>query len=151
MKRVLLFLFSLTGILHAQPASKPWKLNLRLLSGDLAVCRLGPKSPIPAWALAGAGFASVTRTADELSVVCAKTLAPADTKCERDWRLFKIEGPFDFALTGILVSVAKPLNEAGVSILTISTYDTDYVMVKAKNADKAVSTLRSAGHTVAVD
>jgi hypothetical protein len=97
------------------------------------------------------GFLSVTRTADELSIVCAEGLAPKDAKCERNWRVFKIEGPFDFTLTGILVSVAKPLNEAGISILATSTYDTDYVMVKSKDSDKATAALKSAGHFVRVD
>jgi len=135
-------------VLRHQPAVKAWKLNLRLLGGIFAVCRLSPGSDIPAWATRAGGFFSVTRTPEELSIVCAEGRAPVDTKCENGWRLFKIEGPFDFALTGILVSVAKPLNDAGVSILALSTCDTDYVMVKAKDADTAVKALTSAGHTV---
>jgi hypothetical protein len=151
MMRALLFLPLFAGILEAQQPSKTWKLNIRLLQGELAVCRLSPQSPIPEWAIGEKGFVSITRTADELSIVCAEDLAPKDAKCERNWRVFKMEGPFDFALTGILVSVARPLNEAGISILSISTYDTDYVMVKSKDKDKAVAILRSAGHSVTVD
>ena len=138
-------------ILQARQAAENWRLNLRLLPGEFAVCRLSPDTPIPAWALVAKGFVSITRTADELSIVCAEELTPEDAKCERNWRVFKMEGPFDFALTGILVSVAKPLNEAGISILAISTFDTDYVMVKSKDADKAVATLKSAGHSVIVE
>jgi hypothetical protein len=101
--------------------------------------------------MAGTGFVSITRTADELSIVCPEEFVPADAKCVRNWKAFKVAGPFDFALTGILVSVARPLNEAGISILAISTYDTDYVMVRSKDAEKAVATLKSAGHSVHVD
>lgn len=135
-------------VLRPRTPAKTWRLNLRLMNGRFSVCRLSPGENIPAWAMRGSGFASITRTAEELSIVCAEGQAPESTKCESGWRLFKIEGPFDFALTGILVSVAKPLNDAGVSILALSTYDTDYVMVKAKDADTAVKTLTSAGHTV---
>ena len=151
MTSALLFLALFAAVPQAQQASKPWKLNLSLLKGELAACRLSPGSPIPEWAMGGRGFLSVTRTADELSIVCAEGLAPKDAKCERNWRVFKIEGPFDFTLTGILVSVARPLNEAGISILTISTYDTDYVMVKSKDTDKAVAALKSAGHSIRVE
>jgi hypothetical protein len=151
MTSTLLFLSLFAGILQSQQTSKMWKLNLRLLKGELAVCRLSPESPIPQWAMGEKGFLSVTRTTEELSIVCAEASAPKDVKCERNWRVFKMEGPFDFALTGILVSVAKPLNEVGISILAISTYDTDYVMVKSKDIDKAVATLKSAGHSVRVE
>ena len=101
--RALFYLALFAGVLQAEQTSKTWKLNLRLLRGELAVCRLSPQSPIPAWAREETGFVSITRTADELSIVCADGSAPNDAKCERKWRVFKIEGPFDFALTGILV------------------------------------------------
>jgi len=114
----------------------------------VAVCRLAPGSEIPEWAFSGGGFASVTRTADELSLVCAESAVPDGIQCERGWRIFTIEGPLDFALTGILVSVAQPLAEAGVSIFAISTYDTDYVMVKEQDLEKAVRALEAAGHWV---
>jgi uncharacterized protein len=125
-----------------------WRLDLRLMNGRYSVCRLGPAGTIPEWATRASGFTSITRTAEELSIVCAESHVPEGTKCENGWRVFKIEGPFDFALTGILVSVAKPLNEAGLSILALSTYDTDYVMVKAKDAETAVKILTAAGHSV---
>jgi hypothetical protein len=112
------------------------------------VCRLARNAEIPQWALSGGGFASVTRTADELSLVCAESLVPQGIQCEPGWRIFKIEGPLDFALIGILASVAQPLAEAGVSIFTISTYDTDYVMVKQQDLEKAVRALAAAEHRV---
>ncbi|MGC9972300.1 MAG: ACT domain-containing protein [Bryobacteraceae bacterium] len=125
-------------------------LKLRLLRGRFAVCRLDPGEEVPAWALSGGAFCSITRTADELSVVCDEGAVPADTKCETGWRVFQIAGPLDFALTGILVAVAKPLADAGVSIFAVSTYDTDYVMVKEANVEKAARALAAAGVLVAL-
>jgi hypothetical protein len=112
------------------------------------VCRLGPDAEIPQWALRGGGFVSVTRTADELSLVCAENVVPQDIRCEPGWRIFEIDGPLDFAEIGILASVVQPLAEAAVSIFTISTYDTDYVMVKEQDVEKAVRALAAAGHRV---
>ena len=90
----------------------------------------------------------MTRTGDELSLVCAERNVPQGIPCEPGWRIFKIDGPLDFALTGILASVAQPLAEAGVSTFTISTYDTDYVMVKEQDVEKAVRALAAVGHGV---
>jgi hypothetical protein len=134
------------AIMSAQTPSK--SLTLRLLKGRLAVCRMDPGEKIPGWAVNGGEFTSITRTAGELSVVCSEGAAPKGTKCENGWRILMIEGPLDLALTGILVSVAKPLADAGISIFAISTYDTDYVMVGEQNVEKAVRALSAAGHQV---
>lgn len=123
------------------------QINLRLLEGRYAVCRLEPREDVSAWACGGE-FCSITRTAAELSVVCAAGAAPAGAKCERGWRVFEVEGPLHFALTGILAAIAQPLARAGVSIFAVSTYDTDYVMVKEENLEKAVRALGAAGHGV---
>ena len=112
------------------------------------MCRLAPDDEIPQWALSGGGFVSVTRTSDELSLVCAENAVPRGISREPGWRIFKVEGPFDFTLTGVLASVAQPLAEAALSIFTISTYDTDYVMVKEQDVEKAVQALAAAGHSV---
>ena len=122
------------------------QLNLILLKGRFAICRLLPDETAPEWASSGGGFYSVTRTGAELSIVCAENAVPPGVKCERAWRIFEIEGPFDFAATGILVSAARPLAEAGVPIFAISTFDTDYVLVK--QVENAVRALESAGHRV---
>lgn len=121
------------------------KLDLRVLPEALAVCRLPAGAPVPAWALAGGWFA-VTRTADELSVVCAEALAPADVQAERGWRLLQVQGPLDFGLTGVLAALAVPLGQAGVSLFAVSTYDTDYVLVKADRLAAALTALTAAGH-----
>ncbi len=87
------------------------------------------------------GFFSVTRTADELSIVCREELLPKDCAQEKGFRLFKVEGPLDFSLTGILATLLNPLAAAGVAVFTISTYDTDYLMVKAGKLEEAISAL----------
>lgn len=134
-----------------QPPEQKHKMTLQLLETPLSICRLGPNMAIPDWAAGNGEFLSITRTADELSIICSDTAAPREAKCERGWRALKIAGPLDFSLTGVLTSVAAPLAEAGVSIFAVSTYDTDYVLVKEQNLDKAIRTLSKAGHTVKSD
>jgi len=80
--------------------------------------------------------------------VCAEGLAPEGTKCESGWRIFQVAGPLEFSLTGILAAIAAPLANAGVSIFAISTFDTDYVLVKEENLARAVEALRGAGQHV---
>ncbi len=122
-------------------------LTLSLLEGRFAVCRLAPGEEVPAWAGGGA-FTSVTRTRDELSVVCAEGAVPEGIRSEGGWRVFQVEGPLDFALTGVLASVAAPLAGAGVSIFAVSTFNTDYVMVREENVERAIAALGAAGHRV---
>lgn len=122
-------------------------LTLTLLGDNYSVCRLGPEAEIPPWALAG-DFFSLTRTKDELSLVCSQELVPPGVQCEKGWRCIMVKGPLDFSLTGILASLAAPLAEAGISIFAISTFDTDYLLVKAENLERAVLKLKEAGHVI---
>lgn len=122
------------------------RLDLILIQGRFAVCRLPPNAELPSWA--AGEFSSLTRTSDELSVVCAEDAVPKDIRCEAGWRILKVAGPLDFGLTGILLSIAGPLAEAGISIFALATYDTDYVMVKEQNLDRAIRALETAGHRV---
>jgi hypothetical protein len=123
------------------------RLNLTVLPYQLGICRLEPSQILPAWALQSP-FSSISRTADELSIICEAQLIPGDIKSETGWRVIKLEGPFDFALIGIMLSVTTPLAEAGVSILAFSTFDTDYVLVKEANIAIAINALIGAGHVV---
>ncbi len=103
-------------------------LRLSVLEGRLAVCRLDPPAEIPAWAT-GAPFFSVTRTPDELSIVCPEEHVPPGITCERGWCALRFDGPFEFGLVGVLASVAVPLAQSEVSILAIATCDTDKTKV----------------------
>lgn len=122
-------------------------LTLQLIPGEFAICRLAPTEPVPAWA-DSATFSSVTRNADELSILCPAAPVPATVKHERGWRLLKLAGPFDFAAVGILASVLTPLAGVRISSLAVATFDTDYILVKADTLDATLRTLESAGHIV---
>jgi uncharacterized protein len=117
------------------------KLVLTLLPHLYGVYRLDSGSAIDFPEDPEGGFLSVTRTAEELSVVCRAELVPQDCAQEKGFRLFKVEGPLDFSLTGILATLLNPLAAAGIAVFTISTYDTDYLMVKAGKLDEAISVL----------
>jgi hypothetical protein len=123
------------------------ELRLSLLIGHMSVCRLNPAAEIQDWAMAS-GFLSITRTEDELSVVCPEEAVPEDARSEGGWRVLQLEGPFEFSEVGVLASVVGPLAEADVSVFAVSTYDTDYVLVKAKQLEAAVSALRARGHEI---
>jgi hypothetical protein len=112
-----------------------------------AVCRLRADENIPGWALSGS-FCSLTRTLDELSVVCSQEVVPEGVKAVRGWKSLKVEGKLDFNLVGILSSLTSSLAEVGISIFTISTYDTDYLFVKERDLDRGVAALRKAGHHI---
>lgn len=111
-------------------------LTLSVLPGTFMICRLEPEAVNPAWAGAGP-FISITRTEDELSIVCAETSVPEGVKSDRGWRCFKVEGPLDLSLTGVLASLTRPLAEARINIFAISTYDTDYLLVKEEKLARA--------------
>jgi uncharacterized protein len=124
-------------------------LTLEILPGNYAIHRLAPDSSIPAWALTATGFSNITRTSDELSIVCqTHDLELNGVKQDTGWACLKLIGPFAFDLTGILSSVLNPLRDAEIGIFAISTFDTDYVLVKLEHLGRAVTTLENAGHTV---
>ncbi len=116
-----------------------------LEDGPYAIVRLAPGASVPEWATNG-GFTSVSRTCDELSVVCPARNLPADVTSPHRWVCLKLEGPFPFSLTGVLLSFIEPLSNNGVPIFAISTYDTDYVLVQEECAGRALDILRRAGH-----
>lgn len=102
-------------------------------------------SRLPNWV--GGEFWSITRTSDELSIVCPQECVPSGVLYEGDWRVLKVLGPLSFALTGILASISGALAEAGISIFALSTYDTDYILVKASQLEGAIEALRGQGVT----
>lgn len=122
-------------------------LTMKLLKEEYGVCRLDKTELIPEWAQ-DKGFFSITRTSDELSIVCSQDNIPNHIKCERDWKILKIEGVLDFSLIGILASISTILAQQGISIFTISTYDTDYILVKNKDIDNAIESLIKEGYEV---
>ena len=121
-------------------------LDLSVLEGTLAICRLPANVPPPNWALAGNGFLGFVRTEEELSVVAPSKAVPERAVRDDGWRAIRVGGPLDLALTGVLASLAGPLAEADIPIFAISTHDTDYVLVKEERLEDAKAALAAAGH-----
>jgi len=117
------------------------KLTLSVLPEKLGICHLSQKSAIPSWAEEGISFSSIARTEKELSIVCSQEKIPGGVLFEKDWRALRVEGPLGFTSTGVVSSLSVPLAKAKISIMYISTYETDYVLVEDKNLDKAVKIL----------
>jgi len=125
-------------------------IPLIILTHSFAICRLAPDLPFPEWA-SSSQIISFTRTADELSAVCEERFVPPDVKTESGWRVIKVQGPLDFSMTGVIAAISLPLAKAGVSIFVISTYDTDYILVKEIVLDLAIEILISEGFLVLND
>jgi uncharacterized protein len=123
------------------------RLTLTPIAGSFAVCRLESGSPIPRWATDGA-FVNITRTPCELSIVCEESAVPFGVKHEPGWICFQLRGPFAFAEVGVLAALVGPLAAAGISVFAVSTFDTDYLMVKAESEAAARAALTAAGHII---
>lgn len=123
-------------------------LRLSLLPQDYVIARLPADAPVPAGVLEAKGFVSVSRTADELSIVCPQAVAPQAPKLDGGWRTLKLHGPFAFDEVGILAALLAPLAEARIGIFAVSTFDTDYLLVKATELSRVLATLRAAGHVL---
>jgi hypothetical protein len=139
------------------------RLKMTTLDGVYAVCRpdaraSGAGSGAPGSSVRGAGmvgsgvpdwvrgeFWSISRTPDELSIVCPQECVPGGVQHEGGWKVLKVLGPLSFALTGIMASISSILDEAGISIFAVSTYDTDYILVKADQLEGAIEALRCRG------
>lgn len=122
------------------------ELRLSILPSELAVCREAPDAPFPSWA--EGSLVSITRTAEELSTVCEACCVPAGVQAEGGWRAIKVAGPIPFEVTGVAAAVVGPLADAKISVFPIATFDTDYILVRSRDLDRAVEVLRHAGHRV---
>ncbi|HEY2675261.1 MAG TPA: ACT domain-containing protein [Rugosimonospora sp.] len=124
-------------------------LDLQVLPGDYAICRLPAGTALPSGLDPEAGVVSVTWTPDEVSVICPRAQAPDEATVETPWRCLRVAGLVDLTLTGVLASLTGPLAEARVNVFAFSTYDTDYLLVPAVRLAEAVAALGTAGHRVA--
>jgi hypothetical protein len=123
------------------------RFELTLLPESFAISRLAADAPIPNWATQGRFF-SVTRTGDELSVVCELALVPVGVQSQSGWRVFKVHGPFVLSEIGVLSALAEPLAKARISLFAVSTFDTDYLLVASATLPAAIAALEQAGHTI---
>ena len=120
-------------------------ITLKLLEKTYSICKLSPNKEIPN---IPSDFLSITRTKDELSIVLEAGLEPIDSKVEKSWKVIQVIGPLDFSLTGVLSSIANPLSEANISIFVISTFDTDFILIKKEKINEAIDVLRNSGFSV---
>ena len=125
----------------------PAQVRLKRLAGTYAVSRLEPMSPIPGWA-DGKGFVSISRSDDELSIVCGAERVPSGVRQDAGWACYKFIGPFAFDETGIVSSVIGPLSDAGIGIFVISTFDGDHMLLKETDISRAEPVLTNSGHTL---
>lgn len=127
------------------------RLAIDVRPGEYAVVRLPADAPVPAELLAPGepAFVSVTRTPEELSIICPAGREPAGGTAEDGWRLLSVRGPLEFTLTGIIAALASELAAAGVALFSMSTFDTDHILVRGTDLDHAVKALQESGHEVA--
>jgi aminoglycoside 6'-N-acetyltransferase I len=125
----------------------PPRVGLCVVDGRFAICKLADSSSIPPWVIEGDLF-SITRTLDEVSVVCREQFVPEGVACDRDWCCLRVAGAIPLTFTGVLSSITAPLAKEGISAFAVSTYDTDYLLIKSRDWPKAIRLLKAAGHTV---
>ena len=123
------------------------ELTLSVLPGRFTVCRLEPECDVPKWATGNALW-SITKTRQELSIVCPEDSVPDDIQAERGWRILEVEGPLDFSMTGVLNGLTMPLAESEISVFVLSTYLTDYLLIREKDLESAITALRAQGHKI---
>lgn len=123
-------------------------LTLKHVPGTFAICRLAAGTPLPHWFHPG-GFSSVSWTDAEVSITCDESQVPDDVQCDRGWQCLMLQGPFAFDQTGILLQILAPLASAKIGIFAVSTFDTDYVLVKDQHFEATRRALIESGHTLA--
>ena len=122
-------------------------MKFTLLPNTLAIVRMAPSEKTPRWA-SGGPLVSITRSESELSIVCREAVVPAGTHADRGWQCLKVEGPMPLTLVGVAAEFTSILSKAGISVFVVSTFDTDYVLVKGDKIDAATKALKAGGHTV---
>jgi hypothetical protein len=123
------------------------KMKLALLSERFAVCRFSPQQPPPSWFRYQGTLTSITYTSDECSIICPEDIVPHDVQSERGWKAIKVIGPLDFSLMGVLASLTTPLADAQIPLFALSTFDTDYLLIKETYIEHAQETLIQSGHS----
>jgi hypothetical protein len=123
-------------------------LALDVLPEEFVVTQLPATASVPAWVWTATGLVAVTRTDEELSIVVAQPAVPREVPGVGPWKALKVRGPLDFELTGILAALGTTLADAGISLFAISTYNTDYILVRSQTLTAAIAALRNAGHDV---
>jgi hypothetical protein len=122
-------------------------LQLQEMNESFAIARLDANNQLPVWA-SEEGFLSVTRTRDELSIICREDLVPRDVRSERGWTCFELIGPFDLSITGIAIRLVRPISDAGIGFLFVTTFDTDYLLAPMAQRHAAIAALEAGGLSI---
>lgn len=133
-----------------KPGRKVATLSVTLLAERVALCRFGPDSPVPVWTADARQFLTISRTPTELSVVADERVVPNGVEARRGYRVLRVEGPLPLDLTGVFAALASPLADAGIPIFPIATHDTDYILVRDADIERALAALRTVGHKIVV-
>lgn len=133
-----------------KPGKKVPAVGVTLLAEPVALCRFEPDSPVPAWTAAARHFLTISRTPTELSVVADARVVPTDVDARRGYRVLRVDGPLPLDLPGVFAALASPLADALVPIFPIATHDTDYLLVRDTDVERALTALRTAGHRTVV-
>jgi hypothetical protein len=131
-----------------KPDKKVAALKLTLLAERVALCRFAPDAPVPGWTDGARQFLTVSRTPTELSVIADERVVPNDIEAQRGYYVLRVEGPLPLDLIGVFAALASPLADAGIPIFPVATYDTDYLLVRDAEIERALATLRTAGHMI---
>ena len=123
------------------------RLKLKVLDVTLAICQLEPGSEVEEWS-DGTGIFSVMRTDEEVTIVCSEDLVPKGVTCSKGWKCIQLVGQFEFSEVGIVSQLALPLAGANVPIFVMSTFNTDYILVRKQDLQRASEALRMAGHEI---
>ena len=122
-------------------------MNLQILNDKYAICKFNVNSDLPDW-VKDSDFYSVTKTNDELSVVCKQSGSLDNCEISEDWQILKVAGPLDLSLIGIIAEISGTLRDNKIPIFTVSTFETDYILVKSKDLTRAVNSLKASGHKI---
>lgn len=120
---------------------------LTLLEDSYSICKFPPQSQIPAWALQSDVF-FLSKTADELSVICSSAYVPVEISCNVGWCCFRVDGDLEFEQVGVVASVSSPVADAGISLFLVSTHDRDYVLVHERTLEHVIRIYRQSGFVV---
>ena len=123
------------------------KIRLKKLTGLYAVAQINQQEKVPDW-VDGDGFVSISRTDDELSLVCLQQRIPPEIKMDKGWICFKFQGPFAFGEAEVILSIIRPLSENGIGKFVVSTFNGDMILIKLEDVPTAITLLQEAGHTI---
>jgi Uncharacterized conserved protein len=122
--------------------------SLDILPGSVAICQLRSRAAFPKWIHRATEFLNITRTPDELTIICDESIVPSDALAERGYRVLRVKGPLPFDMVGVTAALTSPLATAGVPVIPLATYDTDYLLVHSRHLDHARWALEAVGHSV---